>query len=51
MVEDLGYDSLDLINLFMQMEEEFEFEIENVDLINAMTVGHLIDICLKNAPK
>lgn len=51
LVEDLGYDSLELIRLFMQMEEEFEFEMEDVDLINAMTIGDLTDICLKNTIK
>lgn len=51
LVEDLGYDSLDLISLFMKMEEEFEFEMEDVDLINAMTIGDLTDICKKNTIK
>jgi acyl carrier protein len=51
LIEDLGYDSLVLISLFMEMEEEFDFEIEDVDLINAMTIGHLIDICSKNVTK
>ncbi len=48
LVEELGYDSISLINLFMQMEEQFEFEIEDVDLINAMTIGNLVDICIRN---
>lgn len=51
LVEDLGYDSVGLIGLFMQMEEEFEFEIEDVDLINAMSIEHLINICLNSAEK
>lgn len=48
LIEDLGYDSLVLINLFVDIEEAFDFEMEDVDLINAMTIGNLIDICLKN---
>lgn len=51
LIEDLGYDSLALITLFIEMEEEFDFEIEDVDLINAITIGHLIDICVKNVSK
>ena len=37
--EDLGIDSLDLFELVMAMEEEFDIEIPSDDLENMSTVG------------
>ena len=37
--EDLGADSLDLFEMVMAMEEEFEVEIPTEDLENIKTIG------------
>lgn len=37
-IDDLGADSLDLVELVMAMEEEFEFEIPNMDAEKLLTV-------------
>ena len=37
--EDLGADSLDLFELVMALEEEFEVEIPTEDLENIKTIG------------
>ena len=37
--EDLGADSLDLFEMVMALEEEFEVEIPNEDLENIKTIG------------
>ena len=41
--EDLGIDSLDLFELVMAMEEEFDMEIPSDDLENMSTVGDVIE--------
>ena len=38
-VEDLGADSLDLVELVMAFEEEFSLEIPDADVENLKTVG------------
>ena len=40
--EDLGADSLDLFELVMSLEEEFEVEIPSEDLEKIVTVGDVI---------
>jgi acyl carrier protein len=42
-VDDLGADDLDLIELFMAIEEEFMFEIPDEDAEQITTVGALIE--------
>ncbi|HDI60741.1 MAG TPA: acyl carrier protein [Desulfobacteraceae bacterium] len=42
-VEDLGADSLDLVELIMSMEEAFEIEISDEDAENLKTVQDAID--------
>ena len=37
--EDLGADSLDLVEMVMALEEEFEVEIPTEDLENIKTIG------------
>ena len=37
--EDLGADSLDLFEMVMELEEEFEVEIPTEDLENIKTIG------------
>ena len=42
-VDDLGADSLDTVELIMQLEEEFGIEIPDEDAENITTVGAAID--------
>ena len=42
-VDDLGADSLDTVELIMQLEEEFGVEIPDEDAENITTVGAAID--------
>lgn len=42
-VEDLGADSLDLVELIMSMEEEFEIDISDEDAEKLVTVQDAID--------
>jgi acyl carrier protein len=41
-IEDLGADSLDIVELVMAMEEEFEVEIPDDEAENIKTVGDAI---------
>ena len=41
-IEDLGADSLDIVELVMAMEEEFEIEIPDEEAENIKTVGDAI---------
>ena len=41
--EDLGADSLDLFELVMALEEEYEIEIPSEELENLTTVGSVAD--------
>ena len=42
-IDDLGADSLDIVELIMAMEEEFEIEISEEDAENISTVGSAIE--------
>jgi len=42
-VDDLGADSLDLVELIMAMEEEFDVEIPDEDAEKITSVQHAID--------
>ena len=42
LMDDLGADSLDLIELVMELEEEFAIEIPDEDAENIHTVGEVI---------
>ena len=42
-VDDLGADSLDLVELIMSMEEEFDVEISDEDAEKMTTVGDAIE--------
>ena len=53
-VEDLGADSLDTVELVMELEEEFGIEIPDEDAEKAKTVGDVvnyIDVKLKQEGK
>lgn len=40
--EDLGADSLDVVDLLMSVEDEFEIEIPDGEVENIRTVGELV---------
>lgn len=40
--EDLGADSLDVVDLLMSIEDEFEVEVPDEEIENIKTVGSLI---------
>lgn len=42
MVDDLGADSLDVVDLLMSVEDEFEIEIPDSDVENMKTVGDVV---------
>jgi acyl carrier protein len=41
--EELGFDSLDVAELLMELEDQFHVAIPDADAANLKTVGHLID--------
>lgn len=41
-VEDLGADSLDTVELVMELEKEFDMEISDEEAADMVTVGHAI---------
>jgi acyl carrier protein len=45
-VEDLGADSLDIVELIMAIEEEFEIEVPDEDAEKLLTVQETIDYVL-----
>lgn len=47
-VDDLGADSLDLFQIIMGIEEEFDIEIANEEAENIVTVGDAVEQ-IKNA--
>mgnify|MGYP006268401945 CR=1 FL=1 len=50
-VDDLGADSLDLVELIMALEEEFNLEIPDEDAEKIATVGQAIEYIKKNSSK
>lgn len=42
-IEDLGADSLDIVELIMALEEEFEIEVPDEDAEKLTTVGNAVD--------
>lgn len=43
LTDDLGADSLDLADVLMAVEDEFEVEIPDEDIENIKTVGDIVD--------
>ena len=41
-IDDLGADSLDIVDLVMSLEEEFDTEIPDEDIENLKTVGDIV---------
>ena len=48
-LEDLGADSLDIVELIMALEEEYDIEISDEDAEKIKTVGHACNYILENA--
>ena len=46
--EDLGADSLDVVELLMSIEDEFEVEIPDEEIENLKTVGAVVDYIQDN---
>ena len=47
-VDDLGADSLDIVELIMALEEEFDIEIPDADAEKVVTVGDVVDYIKEN---
>jgi len=47
-IDDLGADSLDLVELIMSMEEEFELDIDDKDAEKMKTVQDVLDYLEKH---
>lgn len=48
-VKDLGADSLDVVEMLMNLEEECGITISEEDAVNIKTVGDIISLIEKNA--
>lgn len=48
--EDLGADSLDLLEIVMVLEENFDFTAEEADFAEVTTVGDALDVLAKIVP-
>ncbi len=46
--DDLGADSLDVVDLLMSIEDEFEIEIPDEEIENIRTVGDLVSYIESN---
>ena len=49
--EDLGADSLDLVDLLMSIEDEFGVEIPDEEIENLHTIGDVVNFISKNTEK
>ena len=47
--EDLGADSLDVVDLLMSIEDEFEVEVPDAEIENIKTVGALVSYIEANS--
>ncbi len=43
-VKDLGADSLDVVEMLMSLEEEFDISVPEEDAVNIKTVGDIISL-------
>ena len=46
--EDLGADSLDVVDLLMSIEDEFEVEIPDEEIENLKTIGDVVEYIQSN---
>ena len=47
-IDDLGADSLDIVELVMALEEEFDIEIPDADAEKVVTVGDVVEYIKEN---
>ena len=47
-IDDLGADSLDIVELIMALEEDFDMEIPDADAEKVVTVGDVVDYIKEN---
>ena len=47
-IDDLGADSLDIVELIMALEEEFDLEIPDADAEKIVTVSDVVDYIKEN---
>ncbi len=47
-IDDLGADSLDIVELVMALEEEFDLEIPDSEAEKVVTVGDVVDYIKEN---
>jgi acyl carrier protein len=47
LLSDLGADSLDIVEIIMLIEEEFDLEIEDEKFEHVQTVGDIVKVVLK----
>lgn len=47
-IDDLGADSLDIVELIMALEEEFDIEIPDADAEKVVTVGDVVKYIKEN---
>ena len=47
-IDDLGADSLDIVEFIMALEEEFNIEIPDADAEKVVTVGDVVDYIKEN---
>ena len=47
-IDDLGADSLDIVELIMALEEEFDIEIPDGDAEKVVTVGDVVEYIKEN---
>lgn len=48
-IDDLGADSLDIVELIMALEEEFDLEIPDADAEKIVTVNDVVEYIKENA--
>ena len=48
-IDDLGADSLDIVELIMALEEEFDLEIPHSEAEKISTVGDIVDYIKNNS--
>ena len=48
-IDDLGADSLDIVELIMAIEEEFDMEIPDADAEKVVSVGDVVEYIKENA--
>ena len=48
LVDDLGADSLDVVDLMMSIEDEFDVEVQDEDIEGIRTIDDIVDYIEKN---